>query len=82
MLAETSIEFIIIFLVFCFKTEWWISVLAFSPPVFRFYTKSDRESFNSFQNVFRNKEREQNNYISCVFKYNFAFCPQFPKPHS
>lgn len=47
-------------------------MLAFSPPVFRFYTKSDWESFTSFQNAFRNKEREQKNYISCVFKHTFA----------
>jgi len=50
------------FKVFCFKTERWISVLAFSPPVFRFYTKSDWESGFFFQNAFRNKEREQKNY--------------------
>ena len=48
-----------------------ISVLALSPPVLRFYAENDWDSF-FFQDAFRNKEREQKNYVSCVFKYIFA----------
>lgn len=47
------------FWVFCFKTEWWISVLAFSPPVFHFYTKSDWEiSFFKMLFVIKNADRK------------------------
>lgn len=63
---------LLLFLGFLFQ-DWMMNFRAcIFAACFSFLHKKRLRKFHQFSNAFRNKEREQNNYISCVFKHTFA----------